>query len=68
MSIAIKLKTENTTISEEFQNPKNVERGEMDAPNTQIHDRSLSWKGLIDLLVLNANISNMSAISWFVKE
>ena len=48
VNIGIKCKKrENTTLSEQFQksNVKIVERGKVDTPNTQIHDRSLSCLG-----------------------
>jgi hypothetical protein len=39
-----KIKNTNTTLSEQVQiaTEKIVERGKIDLPNTQIHDRSLS--------------------------
>ena len=45
--MVIKWKTKNTTLSEQFGtirklNMKIVERGKIDTPNTQIHDRSTS--------------------------
>jgi hypothetical protein len=41
------------TLSEQFQpksNIKIVERGKIDTPNSQIHDRSLSWLGTVILI------------------
>jgi putative transposon-encoded protein len=39
-----KIKNKNTTLSEQVQisTNKNVKRGKIDLPNTQIHDRALS--------------------------
>ena len=39
--------TKHTTLSEQFQNIilKYIERGNIDIPNTQIHDQSPSWLG-----------------------
>ena len=42
--LEIKGNTRNTTLSEQFQNQiSNHGKGEIDTPNTQIHDRSRSW-------------------------
>ena len=35
----------NTKLSEQFLNRKITERGKIDSPNTQIHDRSMFWFG-----------------------
>jgi hypothetical protein len=40
--VEIKRKTKDITLTEQF-NRKNHRRGKADTPNTQIHDRSLSW-------------------------
>ena len=42
LASSIILKTRNTTLSEQFQNPitKIVEAGKIDTPNTYIHDSS----------------------------
>jgi hypothetical protein len=38
---------QNTTLMEQFQNSniKIAERGKIDSPNTQTHDRSVIWLG-----------------------